>query len=87
MFLRTGKTEKKKQIQLGIDIVKNYLEKGLDYLGKENKYNFMNKFGPKKCPDKQVKRESIDHLYSWSHYAPNTWYEHIKKAEENIKTT
>ena len=44
---------------MGLDIVKNYLEKGLDYLGKENKYNFFNKFGPKKCPDKQVKRESI----------------------------
>ena len=50
---------------MGLDIVKNYLEKGLDYLGKENKYNFFNKFGPKKCPDKQVKRESIQFLYSW----------------------
>ena len=45
-----GKVEKKKMGLLAIDMIKNYLENGLDYLGKENKYNFMNKFGPKKCP-------------------------------------
>lgn len=80
-----GKNEEKKQVQIAIDIVKNYLENGLDYLGKENKYNFFNKFGPKKFPDKQIKRESITMLYSWSHYAPNTWYEHIKKIEDEMK--
>jgi hypothetical protein len=45
-----GKTEKRKMALVTIDIVKKYLEEGTDYLGKEGKYNLINKFGPKKCP-------------------------------------
>jgi len=47
-----GKTEKRQRAQICADIVKSYLENGFDYLGKENKYNFINKFSPKKMPDK-----------------------------------
>ena len=57
--------ELKKKIQICMDIVEKYLENGLDTLGDEKKYNFMNKFGPKKCPDQQIKRESLKHMYSW----------------------
>jgi hypothetical protein len=46
-----GKADKRKQGQVAIDIVKSYLEQNLDYLGKENKYHFINKFSPKKFPD------------------------------------
>jgi len=53
-----------------IDIVENYLETGLDVLGIEKKYYFTNKYGPKKCPDEQLKRGDERHLYSWSHFAP-----------------
>lgn len=41
----------KKRLQVCLEIVEKYLENGLDTLGDEKKYNFMNKFGPKKCPD------------------------------------
>lgn len=46
-----GRTEKRKQAQVCVDIVKSFIEQGLDYIGQEKKYNFMNKYGPKKCPD------------------------------------
>mmetsp|Transcript_41936 Transcript_41936/g.40254 ORF Transcript_41936/g.40254 Transcript_41936/m.40254 type:complete len:145 (+) Transcript_41936:729-1163(+) len=45
-----GKLEERKQAQVAIEIIRNYLENGLDYLGKENKYHFINKYSPKKCP-------------------------------------
>lgn len=40
----------KKKIQVVIDIVEKYLESGLDNLGIEKKYYFINKYGPKKFP-------------------------------------
>ena len=61
----------------------------MDTLGQEKRYNFMNKFSPKKCPDQQVKRDSLRHLYSWSHYAPIEWFIHVKNQEqamENART-
>eukprot|EP00351_Strombidinopsis_sp_SopsisLIS2011_P004899 CAMPEP_0116881222 /NCGR_PEP_ID=MMETSP0463-20121206/13321_1 /TAXON_ID=181622 /ORGANISM="Strombidinopsis sp, Strain SopsisLIS2011" /LENGTH=48 /DNA_ID= /DNA_START= /DNA_END= /DNA_ORIENTATION= len=42
-----------------VDLVKNYLENSLDYLGKENKYNLTNRFGPKKCAKEQINRHEI----------------------------
>ena len=45
-----GKLEKKKMGTVALDIVKSYLECGLDYIGQETKYYFMNKFSPKKLP-------------------------------------
>jgi hypothetical protein len=41
----------KKRYAVCLEIVEKYLENGTDTLGDEKKYNFMNKFGPKKCPD------------------------------------
>ena len=58
-----------------IDLVTKYLETGLDVLGMQNKYNMLNRFGPKKCPQKRVVRSSIPILYSWMHYAPLQWFE------------
>ena len=55
----------KKRLQVCIDIVEKYLENGLDTLGDEKKYNFLNKFGPKKCPDQTIARDSIKNMYSW----------------------
>ncbi len=43
-------------------------------LGVESKYNMLNRFGPKKCPDKKVTRSSINIHYSWMHYAPQQWF-------------
>ena len=45
-----NKTDKRKKTQVAIEIVKNYLEKGTDYIGIDKKYYFMNKYSPKKCP-------------------------------------
>ena len=43
--------------QVAIEIVKSYLEHGLDNLGQENKYHFLNKFSPKKLPAKHIRRD------------------------------
>lgn len=63
-------TELKKKVTVAIELIEKYLESGLDVLGEEKKYHFLNKFGPKKCPELQQKRDAIPHLYSWTHYAP-----------------
>ena len=67
--------EKKKIARAAIDLVTKYLESGTDVLGIEKKYNMLNRFGPKKFPDKRVVRSSIPILYSWMHYAPIAWFE------------
>ncbi|TNV72802.1 hypothetical protein FGO68_gene17252 [Halteria grandinella] len=81
-----GKTEKKKQAQVALDLVKNFLENGFDHLSLEKKYHFINKFSPKKLPALAEKRSSLPHLYSWIHYAPIQWFDHLKKLEEELKT-
>jgi len=60
----------KKKLQVCVDIVEKYIENAFDVLGQEKKYNFINKFGPKKCPKEQVTREQVKNIYSWQHYAP-----------------
>lgn len=45
----------------------------------------MNKFSPKKLPGQHVRRDSITFIYSWLHYAPQAWFEHHKKLEEEAK--
>jgi len=67
--------EKKKMARTAIDLITKYLESGMDVLGVEKKYNMLNRFGPKKFPDKHIIRSSIPILYSWMHYAPLTWFE------------
>lgn len=64
---------------MATELIEKYLESGLDVLKEEKKYNFINKFGPKKCPDMQIKRDEVKHLYSWLHYAPLPWFEQVKK--------
>ena len=46
-----GKEDKKKMVRTAIDLIEKYNESGFDVLGKESKYNLLNKWGPKKCPD------------------------------------
>ena len=70
--------------QIAIDLVENYLEKHLEVIGQEKKYNFINKFGPKKCPGDQIKRDSIRHVYSWNHYAPQQWFDYTNRQETEI---
>jgi len=65
--------------------VQDYLDNGLDNLGKLAKFNLKNKFGPKKLPDQAIKRESIPMIYSWSHYAPQAWFSHLRSLEEKVK--
>jgi hypothetical protein len=60
------------------------LEHGYDNLGKLVKYNLKNKYNPKKLPEQVVTRESIPHLYSWVHYAPLSWFQHLRKLEEDV---
>lgn len=40
-----------KKIKVCLDIMKKVEDKGLEYFDKESRYNLINKFGPKKCPD------------------------------------
>ena len=81
-----GKTEKKKQAQVAIDLLANYNEHRLDQLGQEKKYHFLNKYSPKKLPDQRIRRDQVDFIYSWMHYAPQQWFEHLKKIEDEAKT-
>jgi hypothetical protein len=46
----------------------------------------MNKFSPKKLPQEHIRRESIPFIYSWMHYAPQQWFENIKKLELEAKS-
>lgn len=36
---------------VALELVEKFLESGLDVLSDEKKYNFINKFSPKKLPD------------------------------------
>ena len=44
--------ERRKEGLVALELLKSYMENGFDYIGKENKYNFINKYSPKKCPEK-----------------------------------
>jgi hypothetical protein len=55
----------KKKTQVAIELIEKYLENGLEVLGDEKKYHFINKFSPKKCPKEQVIRGDIEMSYSW----------------------
>jgi len=46
-----GDNENKKQYQTMHDLIEKYIETKFELLGLEKKYNFLNKYGPKKCPD------------------------------------
>ena len=74
-------TELKKKVAVATEIIEKYMESSLDVLGEEKKYLFINKFGPKKCPEQQISRSSVKQLYSWTHYAPLTWFEHQKREK------
>ena len=76
-----GNDEKKKIARCAIDLMTKYLDSGMDVLGVEKKYNMLNRFGPKKCPDKKVVRGTIPILYSWMHYAPLNWFEQQKQFQ------
>ena len=41
----------KKKAAVATELIEKFLESGFDVLGEEKKYNFINKFGPKKCPE------------------------------------
>jgi hypothetical protein len=69
-----GNDEKKKIARNAIDLLSKYLETGYDIIGVESKYNLLNRFGPKKQPAKKVVRNQIAILYSWMHYAPQSWF-------------
>lgn len=47
----SGDKEEKKIYQTISDLIEKYLENSWETLGIEKKYNFLNKYGPKKCPD------------------------------------
>jgi len=71
----------KKKVQIATDLIEKYLDSGFAVLGEEKKYFFINKLGPKKCPEQHILRDSVPHLYSWTHYAPLQWFDHNKKEE------
>ena len=80
-----GNTELKKKAAVVSELIEKYLESGLDVLSDEKKFNFINKFGPKKFPDRVISRESVPHIYSWSHFATPQWYQHTRKEAQAEK--
>ena len=47
-----GKDDKKIRARVAIDLVNKFLESGFEVLGQVKKYESLNRFGPKRCPDK-----------------------------------
>ena len=80
-----GKADKLKKARAAIDLLNEFLENGLTKLGKSSLYNMKNKYCPKKMPTEKKVREQIPHLYSWTHYAPQQWFAHIRKSEDKMK--
>jgi len=80
-----GKDEKKLRARVAIDLVNKFLESGFEVLGQVKKYESLNRFSPKRCPEKQVKRADIKFIYSWIHYAPIGWFEEQRKLEDDVK--
>ena len=74
-----GNAELKKKVAVSTELIEKYLESGFEVLSVEKKFNFINKFGPKKCPDRVITRESVPHIYSWSHFATPQWHAHTRK--------
>ena len=80
-----GKQDKLKKARCAIDLVTEFLENGLTKLAKASMYNMKNKYCPKKVPGERKVRDEIPHLYSWNHYAPLQWFEHVRRGEDKIK--
>ena len=82
-YAEEGDDDKKKRAMVVLEIIQNFLDNGFEQLQRVNKYNLMNKFGPKKMPNSVIKRSSLI-LYSWTHYAPQSYFEDVKKTTEKI---
>lgn len=80
-----GFDEKKKRARVAIDLISDWLENGVANIGKAAKYNLKNRYSPKKLPDQAVVRADVPMIYSWSHYAPQTWFQHTRRLEEKEK--
>lgn len=50
----------KKRIKTASDIISKIIDKGMEYFEKESKYHLMNKFSPKKLPEKALSRVEVD---------------------------
>lgn len=48
---RSAPADLKKKINVATELVEKYLEAEFTVIGDEKKFNYINKFGPKKCPD------------------------------------
>ena len=62
-----GDADGRKRATTVADIIEKHMDEqdGQAFLADEKKYNFINKFGPKKLPDQVVARSSLKHLYTW----------------------
>ena len=79
-----GNAEKRKKAQVAQDLIQEYLTNGFEKLGKTSIYNLKNKYCPKKVPGAKKVRAAIPFLYSWNHYAPLVWFQHLRKTDESI---
>jgi hypothetical protein len=65
-----GNDEKKRKARVLTEIIESFNAHGMDNLGKESKYNMLNRFSPKKMANRKVNRHEVKHIYSWIHYGP-----------------
>ena len=79
-----GAKAKRAKAKVATDLINEFMENGLEKLGKTSMYNMKNKYSPKKLPDQQVRRSEVLFLYSWTHYAPLKWFEHIRRIEDSV---
>lgn len=85
MAKESGDAELRKKVNVATELIEKFLENGFEALADEKKYNFVNKFGPKKCPDQAIDRANDTQIYSWQHFAPLQWTQYQRKMAHDAK--
>ena len=85
MAKEAGDADLRKKINVATELNEKFLDNGFEAISDEKKYNFVNKFGPKKCPDQAIVRADDTQIYSWQHFAPLQWTQYQRKVARDAK--
>ena len=65
MAKEAGDAELRKKANAATELIEKFLDGGYEAISDEKRYNFVNKFSPKKCPDQAIERANDTQIYSW----------------------
>lgn len=85
MAKEAGDADLRKKVSVATELIEKFLDGGYEAISDEKKYNFVNKFGPKKCPDQAIDRSTDTQIYSWQHFAPLQWTQYQRKVAQDAK--